>query len=145
MDHINFLKDVKNSINIWVLKLILFLILGLSIPQVTFTQPNWVPGTPSVPSTGPLTITTNYGIDRVGTVYIIVYNWKVENVFTGFDVKIRAQAGPDPNAGRVATAIIPISSGDVGQVLQRIFDVYMPMQYIQFFLQLKMEAFKQMP
>ncbi|HOM41800.1 MAG TPA: hypothetical protein PK064_12905, partial [Bacteroidales bacterium] len=106
-----------------VFRILLIFSLAIFFTGKTYAQPNWVPGTPSVPSTGPLTITTNYGIDVQGYVYIIVYNWKVETPLSGFDVKIRAQAGPNPGAGRVATAIITISSGDVGKILTTIFDV----------------------
>ena len=40
----------------------------------SFAQPTWVPGTPSVGTTGALTIPVNYGINMTGTVYIAVMN-----------------------------------------------------------------------
>ncbi len=50
----------------------------------SYAQPVWVKGTPSVVTTGALSITLNYGTDRIGTVYIIVYNYNNNKYFNFF-------------------------------------------------------------
>ncbi|HOK27296.1 MAG TPA: hypothetical protein PLX87_12295, partial [Bacteroidales bacterium] len=55
--------------------LILFLILNLNLFHISAQAPNWVPGTPSIASTGALSITVNFGIDIPGTVYICIWNY----------------------------------------------------------------------
>ena len=84
--------------------------------------PSWVAGTPSIGVVGPATIPVNYGINMTGTVYIIVFNTNVTNVFSGLDVKIRAQGGP--LGPRVATAVIPVTAGQIGLILQTVMNVF---------------------
>ena len=54
----------------------LYLIIALLGLQTfsLFAQPDWVPGTPSIVSTGPLSITVNYGINMTGRIFIVVLN-----------------------------------------------------------------------
>ncbi|NSW94507.1 MAG: hypothetical protein HPY62_07350, partial [Bacteroidales bacterium] len=94
--------------------------------------PQWVPGTPSVASTGPTTITLNHGIDRVGTVYIIVFNFNNTTVYTSASVRSQAIAGV--NYPRVATAIIPITSGNVNSILPAILDVTQSLRLYTIFI-----------
>ncbi len=59
----------------------------------------------------------------VGTVYIIVFNYnliRVPDLNTG-DVEIAAMAGP--TGGIVATAVIPITAGNINTILQTVFNV----------------------
>jgi hypothetical protein len=93
----------------------------LSLNDVLGQAPTWVAGTPSIPSTGALSITCNYGINMTGTVYIIVYNYHSLFPYTGSDVKVEALAGP--SGPRVATYILPITAGNVGLTLQVIMNV----------------------
>ncbi len=86
--------------------------------QAKGQAPSWLAGLPSVPATGPLTITTNYGINMNGTVYILAYNYFTSTVFSGSDVKSRALMGV--GSGRVIAIAIPVTAGSS---LQRIFDV----------------------
>lgn len=100
--------------------LTLFSLTILSLASA-FSQPVWVPTTPSIPSTGPLTITANYGIDRVGTVYITVVNFDYSPIPTSAQVKAGALAGP--SGGRVATAVLSVTVGNINLVLNKVFDV----------------------
>src|SRR5665811_925200 len=77
----------------------------------TFAQPVWVPTTPSIPSTGPLSISVNYGINVVGTVYISVVNFDFSPTPTSAQIKAGALAGPF--GGRVATAVIAVNAGNI--------------------------------
>lgn len=86
-----------------------------------FSQPVWVTGTPSVVSTGPLSITLNYGLDRTGTVYIIVYNFNNNTVLTSSSVRTRALFGPSGTI--VATAVLTIRKSDIGKTLQTVLNV----------------------
>jgi gliding motility-associated-like protein len=92
----------------------------------TYAQPVWVAGTPVVASTGPLSITINYGLDRVGTVYIIVYNYNNTTVLTSSTVRTRAIAGPSGNI--VATAVLSVKRADIGKTLQTVLNVTDPDQ-----------------
>ena len=88
-----------------------------------YGQPNWVPGTPIIPSTGPLSIDVDYGIDEVGTVYIIILNYN-SGMVSSNTVKNGALLGP--SGSRVATAVLNIAVGDVGNILNVILDVTQP-------------------
>ncbi len=92
----------------------------------TMAQPGWVTGTPSVPSTGPLTLTLNYGIDRTGMVYVIVYNFNNTAILTSSAVRSRALLPP---AGTVvATLARSVKRSEVGRILQSILNVTAPNQ-----------------
>lgn len=92
----------------------------------TYAQPAWIAGTPVVTSTGSLSITMNYGLDRVGTVYIIVYNYNNTSVLTSSSVRTRALFGPSGTI--VATAVLSVKSGDIGKTLQTVLNVTAPDQ-----------------
>lgn len=84
-------------------------------------QPLWVTGMPAVASTGPLSITINYGIDRLGTVYVIVFDYNNTSEYTSSNVRTRAIAGP--SGSMVATAVLPVRKGSESQVLQALLAV----------------------
>ncbi len=92
----------------------------------TIAQPVWVTGTPSIPSTGPLTITLNYGIDRLGTVYAIVYNFNNTAIMTSSAVRSRALQAPGGTV--VATLVRSVRRSDIGKILQSILNVTAPDQ-----------------
>ena len=83
--------------------------------------PSWVAGTPVVVSTGPLTITTNYGINMAGTVYIAVLNYN-SPVIDPATIKLYTTL-PIPTGALVASAIIPVNGGNIGVSLQSILSV----------------------
>jgi len=87
-------------------------------------QPVWVATTPSIGTTGPLTIPVNYGIDRVGTVYITVVNFDFSPIPTSAQIKAGALAGPA--GGRVATAVLPVTAANINLVLNTILTVINP-------------------
>ena len=107
-------------------KIIAIISLVLSPVYNTYAQPVWVKGTPSVVTTGALSITLNYGIDRTGTVYIIVYNYNNTSILTSSTVRTRAILGPSGTI--TATAIRSVKNDDVGKVLQVVLNVTNPGQ-----------------
>jgi len=107
-----------------VVKILAVFLLFLSAITEINAQPRWVKGTPSVASTGPLTITMNYGIDRIGTVYIIVYNYNNKTKLTSRNVRDLAIGGPSGTL--VATAVLPVNSQNINKILQVILDVNDP-------------------
>ena len=92
----------------------------------TYAQPVWVKETPAVASTGPLSITLNYGINVTGTVYIIVYNTNNTEIYSSSTVRTWALHGPSGSI--VATAIISIKNADINKILQRVLSVKDPNQ-----------------
>lgn len=88
------------------------------------SQPVWVAGTPSLPSAGPLTLTLDYGLDRVGTVYYIVYNFENTAVLTSSFVRSSAISGPSGSV--VAAGSRSVRRSDAGRVLQYIINVLDP-------------------
>ena len=97
------------------------------LPVLTINaQPVWVRGTPAVSSTGPLSITMNYGIDNLGTVYIIVYNYNNTNILTSSAVRTMALSGPTGTI--VATAVLQVKKADINKVLQTVLSVINPNQ-----------------
>ena len=98
------------------------LLSGLNI----MAQPVWVKGTPSVPSTGPLSITLNYGLAQAGTVYILVFDFDNLSVLTSSYVRSRALFGPSGTI--VATGVSSVKKGDAGKILQIVLNVKSPGQ-----------------
>ena len=92
----------------------------------TYAQPVWVRGTPSLVSTGALSITLNHGLDRTGSVYIIVYNYNNTSILTSSAVRTRAILGPSGTV--TATAVVSIKNADVNKVLQAVLNVQDPEQ-----------------
>ncbi|MGB8492372.1 MAG: gliding motility-associated C-terminal domain-containing protein [Bacteroidales bacterium] len=90
------------------------------------SQPVWMKGTPSVVSTGPLSITINYGLDRTGTIYIIVYNY--ENLTNLSSLFVRSRALLGPGGSIAATKVISVRKADIRKVLQTVIDVPDPGQ-----------------
>lgn len=86
-------------------------------------QPNWIPGTPSV-NPNPLSIDCNFGIDDIGTVYIVIYQNDYTTSLSSILVKNIAISGPA--GSRVATAVIPIIGGDVNSILENTLDILNP-------------------
>jgi PKD repeat protein len=93
----------------------------LSLPKAHGQAPTWVPTTPSIGTTGPISIPINYGINITGTVYIIVINYDFVLPLTSANVKTMATQGP--SGVRTATAVIPIVAGQTNLILQRTLDV----------------------
>ncbi len=62
-----------------------------------------------------LTIPINYGIDRVGTVYIAIRTLMTQQ-FISLKVKAAALAGPVGT--RIYTAVIPVTAGNINTILQ---------------------------
>ena len=86
-----------------------------------FAQPNWVPTTPSIGTVGPLTIPINYGIDRVGTVYVVILNY--DNAFNYSPAIIKSEATNAPYPQKVFQAAIPVTAGNINNILQVIVPV----------------------
>lgn len=107
-------------------KIAVIIIMALLPVQIVRAQPVWVKGTPTVASTGPLSITMNYGLDQIGTVYIIVYNFNNTSILSSSTVRTRALAGPSGTL--VATAVIPVRRADIGLILQTVLNVINPNQ-----------------
>ncbi|MFZ0280989.1 MAG: gliding motility-associated C-terminal domain-containing protein [Bacteroidales bacterium] len=84
-------------------------------------QPVWVNGTPSVSATGPLSITLNYGLDRPGTVYILVFDFENLSELTSLYVRSRSLFGPGGTI--VATDVRSVRKGDSNKILQTILNV----------------------
>lgn len=89
-------------------------------------QPRWVEGTPSVESTGPVSITLNYGLNVTGTVYIIVYNSVNNSNPTSSYVRFMALLGG--GGGIVETAVLSVKKGDENKILQTVLQVRDPDQ-----------------
>ena len=98
-------------------------VLLLSVTE-TYAQPVWIKGTPSIVSTGPLSITLNYGINVIGTVYIVVYNFNNTTIYSSSTIRTRAQSAPSGTV--VATAVTAVKSADVGKILQIVLSVIDP-------------------
>ncbi len=104
---------------------IAFIVLLISISGTNINaQPVWVQGTPAVTSTGPLTINLNYGIDRIGTVYIIVYNYDYTSNLTSSYVRTHALLAPSGSI--VKTAVLPVKKGSEKKILSVVLDVKDP-------------------
>jgi gliding motility-associated-like protein len=103
-----------------------FIIFSLVLLPVseTYAQPLWVAGTPAIASAGLSSITMNYGLNQVGTVYIIVYNYNNTSVLTSSAVKTYALLRPSGTI--VATAVLTIKKADIGKTLQTILNVTDP-------------------
>ena len=121
---------MESSINYRVIKMIIiksrkilflfgfsFLLFSHALSQA----PVWFPTTPSVGTVGPMAIPINYGIDRNGIIYICVYNYNNETVLTSIDVKNIAIGGPSGNL--VATAVLPVSLGNINMLMTQVMDV----------------------
>lgn len=87
----------------------------------TYAQPVWVKETPVVVSTGSLSITMNYGIDRIGTVYIVVYNFNNTAIYSSSTIRLRALLGSSGTV--VATAVLSVKKADIGKILQVVLNV----------------------
>jgi PKD repeat protein len=117
-------QDMKSSQdsergNRWVsatLKALLSAIILFLPVLILNSQPVWVPTTPSTGTPGPTTIPINYGIDRAGTVYIIVLNYNNPNQQS--PTTVRAQATNPTLASVVFNAVIPVNGGNINAILQ---------------------------
>ena len=107
-------------------KIIAIASLGMTTFVETPGQPLWVKDTPSIASVGSLTITLNYGIDRIGTVYIIVYDFDNSSVLTSS--MVRSIALSRPSGTIVETSVRPVRRGDAGKILQTLLNVNSPNQ-----------------
>lgn len=113
---------MRLTIKILLFQLVLFLLATGPIEA----QPVWVTGTPVVNSTGPVTIDLGYGLDRTGTVYVIVYNYNNTNDLTSSYVRYLARIGTSGNL--VETAVMEVKRADVGQVRRIVLEVRDPDQ-----------------
>lgn len=107
-------------------KIIAIASMGLTPLAEIMGQPVWLKDTPLITSVGSLTITLNYGIDRTGTVYIIVYDYDNSSVLTPSEVRSRALMGPSGTI--VETAVRLVKRGDAGKILQILLNVNSPEQ-----------------
>ncbi len=98
----------------------LFTLILLPAAEVA-AQPVWIQGTPAVESTGPASITLNYGLNVTGTVYIIVYNTDNNSNPTSSYVRFMALLGG--GGGIVETAVLSVKKGDENKILQTILRV----------------------
>lgn len=103
----------------------IFSLMLLSV-TATYAQPVWVKETPAVASTGPFSITLNYGINVTGRVYIIVYNNNNTTIYSSSTVRTRALLGPSGSI--VATANISVKTADINKILQVVLSVKDPNQ-----------------
>ena len=79
----------------------------------SFAQPAWYGGTPFV-TPNALSINFDYGINEVGTVYVILINYNYTTpVPTSAQVQAAAIAGPA--GGRISTWVISIPAGNIIQ------------------------------
>ena len=69
-----------------------------------------------------MTIPINYGIDRIGTVYIAIQNYNDPAIYSSALIKGAAIAGPFST--RIYCAVIPVTAGNINTVLQIIADVF---------------------
>jgi len=90
------------------------------------SQPVWISNTPSVVTTGAVTVDINYGIDRTGTVYVIVFDFNNTAVLTSSYVRLMAISGQAGDI--VATAVLNIKRGDIGKILETTLNVNNPGQ-----------------
>jgi len=100
----------------FVLKPLLAAILIFLPAVVLNSQPVWVPTTPSLGPAGPTSIPINYGIDRAGTIYIIVLNYNNPNQQA--PTSVRSQAINPTLASVVFNAVIPIAGANINAILQ---------------------------
>jgi hypothetical protein len=70
-----------------------------------------------VTSTLSTSISTRYGIDRVGTVYLIVYNYNNLTPLTSAQVKAEALAGA--SGSKVSVAVMAVAAGQINTSLVR--------------------------
>ena len=68
-------KCLSATIMVRVAKILTTVFLALLSLIKANAQIEWVEGTPSIASVGPLSITLNYGTKRSGRVYIVVFNY----------------------------------------------------------------------
>ncbi|MFO7574908.1 MAG: hypothetical protein R6W67_07100, partial [Bacteroidales bacterium] len=99
---------------------------------IVSSQPVWVPTTPSTGPVGPTTIPINYGIDRAGTIYIIVLNYNNPNQQA--PTTVRGQATNPTLASVVFNAVIPIAGADINAILQSIAGSLAPGTYHTIYL-----------
>ncbi len=119
---------IKNTINMKARRILtLFSLVLLSLSDVLGQAPTWVPGTPTVASTGALSVTINYGINnRAGTVYIVIYNYN--NAATYSSGQIKTRAGSVPSGTVVYVATLPVTNITKGTLLKIIADLPSPNQ-----------------
>ncbi|MBN2665873.1 MAG: gliding motility-associated C-terminal domain-containing protein [Bacteroidales bacterium] len=103
----------------------LFFLIFLPAAELA-AQPAWVQGTPVVDSTGPASITINYGLNVTGTVYIIVYNYENNSYPTSSYVRFMALMGG--GGGIVETVILSVKKGDENKILQTVLQLNDPDQ-----------------
>lgn len=106
------------------IRIVSFLAIILLPSAELVSQPVWAPGTPSVESTGPVSITLNYGMNMTGTVYIIVYNYENTSNLSSSTVRFTALLGT--GSGIVETAVLTVKKGEENKILQTILQVTDP-------------------
>ena len=89
-------------------------------------QIEWVEGTPSIASVGPLSITLNYGTKRSGMVYIVVFNYDNKEILSSSEVRYLARGGASGDI--VATSVRTIFPSNTNRVMQVTLNVRDPDQ-----------------
>ena len=110
-------KTISMKTRMLLIPFSIFIISSIS----SFSQPVWVPTTPSIGSAGPLSIPLNYGIDRAGTVYVTVVNFDFSPTPTAAQIKTGAITGPA--GARIATAVLPVNGLNVNNILSTVLYV----------------------
>ncbi len=114
-------KHIKDVTRIISLRLITFITLLIFSSKLLLAQPSWVSGTPSVGTTGPLSIPVNFGITQAGTVYIIIFNINNSGITSGY---VKSAAHNHLISGNiVATAEIAVSAANANKILSATLDV----------------------
>ena len=122
------INEMKKTFQMRVKKqLTLFSLVLLSLSDILGQTPAWFPGTPTVASTGALSVTLNYGINnRAGTVYIVIYNYN--NTATYSSGQIKTRAGSAASGTVVYVATLPVTNTTKGTLLQIIANLPTPNQ-----------------
>ncbi len=103
-------------------------IIALALIGNAFAKiPLWSPAAPSAPGpTTALSIPVRYGIDTVGTVYIVVININDPITYVADTIKSWALSGQNIPLGRVATAVVSVPVGNINTLLTSLMDVINP-------------------
>ncbi len=103
---------INRSRNMRAIRIFTLLALVILTGLKGLSQPVWVAGTPVATGTYPTTINSRYGIDRIGTVYLVVYNYNNPGPYTSAQVKADAISGP--SGSRIFTNTLAVNAGQVG-------------------------------
>ena len=128
----SFIMGLFRKSNAGILTVLATLLLSLASLTDSSAQPVWVPTTPSTGTVGPISIPINYGIDRAGTVYIIILNYNNPNPQS--PATVRNQAITPTAPGIVFNAVLPIAGANINAILQSIAGSLAPGTYHTIYL-----------